>query len=126
MTKTEFNQMMERNFKNFDVPIDSYGGLLLWVPKYKEFLSMHFGDGTNADELEEGCEDYIYYTQFDLEDPFEAGDEELTLEETDGGQMDIPNADVYDNDISKVIPNLLQVIYSEFIEVIPIQFSSVE
>lgn len=87
---------------------------------------MHFGDGTNSDVLEKGCEDYIYYTQFDLEDPFEAGDEELTLEETDGGQMDILNADVYNNDISKVIPDLLQFIYDEFIEVIPIQFYSVE
>ena len=127
MTRTEFDKMMERNFKNFYVPIDSYGGLLLWVPKYKEFLSMHFGDGTNADELEEGCEDYIYYTQFDISDGVDvACDESIDLEETDGGQMDIPNADVYDNDISKVIPDLLQFIYSEFIEVIPIQFYSVE
>ena len=126
MTRSGFDQMMERNFKHFNVPEDSYGGLLLWIPKYKEFLSMHFGDGTNADELEEGCEDYIYYTQFDLEDPFEAGDEELTLEETDGGQMDIPSADAYNNDISEVIPDLLRFIYDDYIEVVPIQFYSVK
>ena len=59
MTRAEFDKMMERNFKHFNVPKDNYGGLLLWIPKYKEFLSMHFGDGTNADDLEEGCEDYI-------------------------------------------------------------------
>ena len=87
---------------------------------------MHFGDGTNSDVLKEGCEDYIYYTQFDLEDPFEAGDEELTLKETDSGQMDIPSTDIYNNDISEVIPDLLLFIYDEFIEVIPIQFYSTE
>ena len=123
MTRAEFDIMMEINFKNFNVPIDSYGGLLLWIPKYKEFLSMHFGDGTNSDVLEDGCEDYIYYTQFDIDgETYVDCDESIDLEETDGGQMDIPSADVYNNDISEVIPDLIRFIYSEFIEVVPIQF----
>lgn len=107
MTRAEFDQMMERNFKNFFVPKDNFGGILLWIPEYKEFLSMHFGDGTNADELEDGCEDYIYYEQFDPE--------------YDCGQMDIPNAAVYDDTISHAIPDLLLFVYERFTEVIPIK-----
>lgn len=126
MTRAEFDQMMERNFKHFNVPEDSYGGLLLWIPKYKEFLSMHFGDGTNADELEEGCEDYIYYTQFDISDDADIDyDESIDLEETDGGQMDIPSADVYDCNIRNAIADMLQFIYGKYVEVVPIQFYSV-
>lgn len=114
MTRAEFDQMMERNFRNFEVPDDNYGGLILWLPGYKQFLSMHFGDGTNCDTLEEGCEDYIYYTQFDID-----------LEEVDGGQIDIPSADEYDCNIKNVIPDMLQFIYGKYTEVIPIQFYSV-
>lgn len=123
MTRKEFDQMMERNFKNFDVPIDSYGGLLLWIPKQREFLSMHFGDGTNSDVLEDGCEDYIYYTQFDIDDEtYVDCDESIDLKETDGGQMDIPSADVYDCNIRNTIADMLQFIYGKYMEVIPIQF----
>lgn len=126
MTRAEFDKMMKRNFKHFNVPEDNYGGLLLWIPKYKEFLSMHFGDGTNADELEEGCEDYIYYTQFDISDDADIDyDELIDLEETDGGQMDIPSADVYDCNIRNAIADMLQFIYGKYVEVVPIQFYSV-
>ena len=94
MTRVEFDQMMKRNFKNFSVPKDNFGGILLWIPEYKEFLSMHFGDGTNADELEDGCEDYIYYEQLDPE---------------------------YDDTISHAIPDLLLFVYDRFTEVVPIK-----
>lgn len=126
MTRAEFDQMMERNFKYFEVPDDNYGGLLLWLPEYKQFLSMHFGDGTNLDVLEEGCEDYIYYTQFDIDNEADIDwDESIDLEEVDGGQMDIPSADEYDCNIKNVIPDMLQFIYGKYTEVIPIQFYSV-
>lgn len=125
MTREEFDQMMKRNFKNFNVPKDVYGGLLLWIPEYKEFLSFHFGDGTNFDFLEDGCEDYIYYEQFDICPAFESGDEELEFKEKDGGQMDIPNAYIYNDNIREAIPDLLLFIYDKFTEVIPIQFYSV-
>lgn len=118
MTRAEFDQMMERNFKNFSVPKDNFGGILLWIPEYKEFLSMHFGDGTNTDELEDGCEDYIYYEQLD---PEYDCDDSIELEENDGGQMDIPNAAVYDDTISHAIPDLLFFVYDRFTEVVPIK-----
>lgn len=118
MTRVEFDQMMKRNFKNFSVPKDNFGGILLWIPEYKEFLSMHFGDGTNADELEDGCEDYIYYEQLD---PEYYDYDSIKLEENDGGQMDIPNAAVYDDTISHAIPDLLLFVYDRFTEVVPIK-----
>lgn len=117
MTRAEFDQMMERNFKNFSVPKDMFGGILLWVPEYKEFLSMHFGDGTNADELEDGCEDCIYYEQLDSECDCNGS---IELEENDDGQMDIPNAAVYDDAISHAIPDLLLFVYERLTEVVPI------
>lgn len=126
MTRAEFDQMMERNFRNFEVPDDNYGGLILWLPEYNQFLSMHFGDGTNCDTLEEGCEDYIYYTQFDIDNGTDVDwNESIDLEEVDGGQMDIPSADEYDCNIKNVIPDMLQFIYGKYTEVIPIQFYSV-
>ena len=123
MTRVEFNQMMERNFRNFEVPDDDYGGIVLWIPECREFLSMHFGDGTNADVLEEGCEDYIYYTQFDIGNGADIDwDESIDLEEIDGGQMDIPNVDEYDCNIRNAIADMFQFIYGKYMEVVPIQY----
>ncbi len=39
MTRAEFDQMMEKNFKNFSVPKNNFGGILLWIPEYAVYRS---------------------------------------------------------------------------------------
>ena len=40
--------------------LNAYGGILLWIPEYNEFVDAAFGDGMNLDSLEDGYNDYIY------------------------------------------------------------------
>lgn len=47
--------------------LNTYGGILLWIPEHNEFVDAAFGDGMNLDSLEDGYNDYIYIevTRFD-------------------------------------------------------------
>lgn len=69
----------------------------VFVPKMNQFLKYHFGDGTNSDSLCEGCDDYVYYSVFNLD-----------FEEVDGGQFDFNTEEkAYDNDLMKALYDIL-------------------
>lgn len=79
-------------------------GILIYIPEVKQYLSISFGDGTNGNNLCEGCNDYIYISQFE----FDNG----SFEEVDGGQLDF-NTEVagYNNNICNTIYDVLDFIY---------------
>jgi len=62
-------------------------GIILFCPSNKIFYKIAFGDGTNADALEEGCDDYMYLVQdkYDENGWFQ--------EDIDGGQLDFNRKD---------------------------------
>ena len=123
MTEKEFNEMMERNLKDImNFSPDEYDGVILWIPDAEEFLAMSFGNGSNSATLEDGCEDYIYFNQYEI-DADTIGDDFMQLSNSDGGQMDIENIDIYDGNIIKAIPDILEFIYEKrYMDVIVIRF----
>ena len=70
------------NFKEFENDIPWYGGIVFRV-KNKEnlFISIKFGDGTNGDVLEDGCDDYIIFDLLQI-------NQDLELETFDGGMFE--------------------------------------
>ena len=112
MTEKEFNEMMKENVKNRYFSPDKYDGVMLWVPDVEEFITIAFGNGSNSGTLEDGCEDYIYFNQYTV-DQDTIGDDIMELPETDGGQMDIESIDIYDGNIFKAIPDILDFVYGK-------------
>lgn len=47
--------------------VDNYGGILVYMPEYLEFVSVQFGDGTNLDSLSEENDDYLIYDIFEFD-----------------------------------------------------------
>lgn len=64
-----------------DAPFET-SGIILFSPVDKVFCKIAFGDGTNADSLEDDCDDYMWLSK----DCFNS-DGEIEVD-VDGGQMD--------------------------------------
>lgn len=77
----------------------------IYVPSYNQIIQVSEGDGSNLDSVdkENGCIDYIYYKQYDLDD---------ITEEVDGGQIDTKEyvRDMYKS-LVEAIPQVLEFVY---------------
>ena len=89
---------------------NEYGGILLWIPSKNEFLSASFGDGSNTDD---NYDDYIFITTYEFKDNFI---------EKDGGQLDFNNnTSNYNYDITKAVCDVLEFMYGNIYDFIPLQ-----
>lgn len=105
-----------KGFKNADEFFE-HNGILLYIPFFDHFCAISFGDGTNSDSLEKGCDDYIYIAvyQFDESDGFS--------EEIDGGQLDYNMETAgYGNDITNAVYDALKLIYDHVPNFIPLKY----
>ena len=69
--------------KTESIPRNKYdwqGGVVLFDPQTKVFYLLGFGNGTNGDDLCEGCDDYLYLEYGRLVRD--------TIEVDDGGELD--------------------------------------
>lgn len=69
-----------------DIPFET-SGIILFSPTDKVFCKIAFGDGSNADSLEDDCDDYMWFEKDSYNE-----DGELDVE-VDGGQMDFCRKD---------------------------------
>ena len=95
------------------------GGILLQEPGGNCFINVSFGDGTNADTLEEGCDDYLYLSIHKIQS-------DLTFEEVDGGQLDFNRAaSRYAGDIRFAVYDGLELLGYEMNTLPPTAFTAV-
>ena len=88
-------------------------GILLYIPELNQFCAISFGDGTNSDSLEEGCDDYIYIACYE----YVCGD----FEEFDGGQLDYNTEEEnYNGDITNAVYDALNFMYDDVPDFIPL------
>lgn len=80
---------------------DWEGGVVLLDPVTKVFYLIGFGNGTNADDLCEGCDDYLYLEYGHLI--------RNEIQDEDGGQLDFNRErSHYDGDIRNAIDDALE------------------
>lgn len=95
---------------------NEYGGILLWIPDKNEFLSVSFGDGSNTDD---NYDDYLVITTYEFADSVVFADHFI---EKDGGQIDFNNdTSNYNYDITKTVCDVLEFMYGEIYDFIPLQ-----
>ena len=95
---------------------DECGGILLWIPKFEEFLSVSFGDGSNCDDE---FDDYLLITTYSFCDSVVSPDHFL---EKDGGQLDFKESEaMYKNDITNNVFDALEFMYGEVCDFIPLK-----
>ena len=86
-----------------NIPRNKYdwqGGVVLFDPQTKVFYLLGFGNGTNGDDLCEGCDDYLYLEYGRLVRD--------TIEVDDGGELDFNRRkSKYDGDIRNALKDAL-------------------
>ena len=105
------NKFLE-SMKSFSL-VDMYGGILVFVPEYQEFVTIQFGDGTNIDILADGNDDYIMYDVYEFDG--------IDFVKGDGGIIEFNNEkSAYGYDIVKTIPDVLSYHYTSMPIIIPL------
>lgn len=100
------------SIKSFSL-IDAFGGILIFVPKYHEFVTIQFGDGTNIDILSEDNDDYLMYDVYEFDG--------IEFVKGDGGMMEFNSSKSgYGYDIIKTVPDVLTYHYSDMPIIIPL------
>lgn len=108
--ETERKQVLEKLKPFANNELD---GIMLYLPFYDTYFSVAFGNGTNIDVLEEGCNDYLYIVLYEYNG--------VDFEETDGGQLDFnTEEEQYDEDITKAVYDALRFFYDETLDFIPL------
>lgn len=104
-----------KGFTNADEFFE-HNGILLYIPIMDHFCLIAFGDGTNSDSLEEGCDDYIYIALYRFDESFGFS------EEIDGGQLDYNTKTAgYGNDITNAVYDALEFTYEHVPNFIPLK-----
>ena len=93
--------------------VDDYGGILIYLPEYLEFVSVQFGDGTNLDSLSEENDDYLMYDIFEFDG--------IDFVKGDGGMIEFNSEkSEYGYDIINTVVDVLFYHYEVFPKIIPI------
>lgn len=99
------NKTIEELTKEFG-KVDDGIGIMLWIPEYQQYLAISNGDGTNSDVLEECCNDYVYYAQYEYSC--------AEFVEVDGGQLDYNTSEInYNDNLIEAIPEILNMAYDD-------------
>lgn len=109
-------EQVKEKLKGFENDRFPYcNGILLFIPSENEFCAISFGDGTNSDSLEDGCDDYIYIGIYKFDDPG-------FTDEVDGGQLDFnTETSGYGSDIINAVYDALEIMYGSALDFIPLQ-----
>lgn len=103
-------EQVKEKLKGFETD----NGVLLYLQKVNQFCAISFGDGTNSDSLEKGCDDYIYIACYEYSYGY--------FEEIDGGQLDFnTETSGYNGDITNAVYDALELMYTTVYDFMPLQ-----